>query len=470
MSLGWCELECLARIGLGFKSLQNQFFYKSQEDVERLGIEEQFVKPIVLFKDLGSGRFVQEVASVSKVFYCPQMEADLRGTGALRYIRAMADKPAAEKKQGAGKAKTIKDALALQGSGPWYAPKAALHESHIWIRKAFDSVYAPFLFEHAVALDQRCNFLEPHAGIDWRVLAAVASSSLFALSLEAHGSASMGAGALEVATSKLREVRVPDIRALDSKERLELVQRGERVWRQEKPIDWRKASEPGPLLQELDQWLLYRMDRGVGREGLYGDLRQTCRARFLLAEDKRRSLKKSQKQDIDSVAKGIATSVRQLVEGKRFPEAFGPAAPMLHLDFRSVGKLSIEVSPLFSETHLSVHDPAREVVLLEGMYPREVAEVIVRALLIGRRSFDVPSDASAAREVLLEFRAWFSNVHDRIEEGFRSSALGTRFESDLRRAIMAILGIDPRVETPTLFGRIEVSDPREGIIEQVKKA
>jgi hypothetical protein len=455
VTVGSCELGDLARVGLGFKSLQNGFFYLTQDSMDRFGIEEFFVRPIVLLKDLTGGQFIQEATFSGRLFYCSRAETDLRGTGALRYIRAMSDKPAAEKRQGR-RVTTIRDALEQQGSGPWYAPKAVPHESHIWIRKAFDSNYSPFLFGHAVALDQRCNFIQPHEGTDWRMLAAVVTSSLFALSLEVHGAASMGAGALEVATSKLREVRVPDIRALSRKELSELVGNGERVWRQDKPVDWRRVNEPGRFLQELDQWLLDRMGHRVSRERLYSDLRQTCRARFLLSEDKRKALKKSQVQDIESVAKTVASSVRQLVEGKRFPEAFVSTGPTLQLDFRGTDKLGVEISPLFSETHLVVRDLAREAILAEGMYPREVAEVIVRALLMGRRNFDVPADALVARSVLAEFKGWFSNIHDRIEEGFRASALGTRFETELRRVVMAMLGIDARVEIPVLFGRFEI--------------
>src|SRR5437870_640531 len=122
----------------------------------------------------------------------------------------MANRPATAKKQ-SGKAQTISQALAAQGGKYWYAPKAQTHKSHIWIRKAFDAVYAPFLFEEEAVLDQRCNFVKPRTGIDWECLAGVLSSSLFALALESQGAASLGAGALELPTKKLRSIPVFDV-------------------------------------------------------------------------------------------------------------------------------------------------------------------------------------------------------------------------------------------------------------------
>ena len=94
----------------------------------------------------------------------------------------MERQPAAEKKQ-AGKHQTIKDALQAQGRGGgiWYMPKAQMHEMNIWLRKAFNTVYSPFIFDQGKVVDQRCNYILPADGIDWKVLAAVLTSSLFSL-------------------------------------------------------------------------------------------------------------------------------------------------------------------------------------------------------------------------------------------------------------------------------------------------
>jgi hypothetical protein len=177
---------------LGFKSLQNQFFYVDAATIATHKIEAAFLRPIVRMQDLDNAEYLQKPMQSVSVFYCKERLQDLSGTGALRYINAMAKRPATEKKQKhSGKAPTIKQVLEAQGGGFWYAPKATLHQQNIWVRKAIDAKFSPFLFMKPTALDQRCNYVAPKAGIEWKALAALATSSLFALSLESHGAAAM---------------------------------------------------------------------------------------------------------------------------------------------------------------------------------------------------------------------------------------------------------------------------------------
>lgn len=143
MTLGVCNFESIAKVSLGFKSLQNQFFYVSKDEIKKYGIEKKYLQPIFQLGDLEADKYKQDVKPVQWVFYCKDEEADLRGTGALRYIRAMEKVPAAEKKQ-TGKRQSIKQALHDQTSkgGLWYAPKAQLHQVNIWLRKAFNTTYS----------------------------------------------------------------------------------------------------------------------------------------------------------------------------------------------------------------------------------------------------------------------------------------------------------------------------------------
>src|SRR5439155_17749904 len=144
-------------------------------------------------KDMTSGRFIQTVKPSQQLFYCTLPERDIRGTGALNYIHDLAKQPATRKKQ-AGKLQTVEGALAAQGGKLWYAPKAQPHRSNIWLRKAFDAVYAPFLSAKGIVVDQRCNFVDPQPDVDWEMVAAALTSSVFALALESLGAASLGAG------------------------------------------------------------------------------------------------------------------------------------------------------------------------------------------------------------------------------------------------------------------------------------
>src|SRR5215468_9169845 len=102
MSLGICKLGDIAKAGLGFKSLQNHFFYVSAETIQQFKIEKKYLRPILQLKDLDSASYKQTAKPSQLVFYCQDEERDLHGTGALEYIRTMEKRPATEKKQ-AGK-------------------------------------------------------------------------------------------------------------------------------------------------------------------------------------------------------------------------------------------------------------------------------------------------------------------------------------------------------------------------------
>ncbi len=406
-------------------------------------------------KDLDTESFVQTGRPSRYLFYCRLAEADLRGTAALRYIRAMAKRAAAMKKQGR-RAQTIEDALEAQSGVLWYAPKARPHKAHIWLRKAFDSVYAPYIFGKPAVVDQRCNFIEPQDTSDWQFLAAIVSSSLFALALESTGAAAMGAGALEVPTKRLREMPVIDYRKFTPADCQELIELARRVWKEDRPVDWRQQDRPGEAVVALDQFLLRKADTAVTLQAVYKDIAEVCRARLRVAADKEVKLKKVVKQDIEAVAKAISESVRLLLEGKQFPEAFCPPGVVLvRYDFSGRTTLEIECQPLMSHSHLTIRDGSSQQVLVDKLLPREVAEVIVRALLIRRRVFDAPMEAEAATQTLNAFVPWLGTVLERIEEGCRSSALGTRYEQEVREAAMRQLGLHPETKRKELFGFYE---------------
>ena len=276
-------LAQLARVALGYKSLQNEFYYVDAATIAAHGIEPRFLEPIVMLGDLDGQRFLQRPLAARRVFMCRETEATLRGTGALRYIEAMAARPVAQRKQ-SGPARTIREVLAAQSGGLWYGPKARPHAAHIWLRKAANRVYSPLLFAQAAVVDQRCNYLEPAAGLPWELLAAVLTTSVFAYVLEVYGAASMGGGTLEAATTRLRTYPVFDPRPLAPEECAELLRLAGAVWTEERPLDWGAAElRPGPRLTALDAWVLARAGVDVSADQLHAELREACRTRLRVA-------------------------------------------------------------------------------------------------------------------------------------------------------------------------------------------
>lgn len=215
--VNFTTLDCIGDVSLGYKSLQNDFFYVDRETVETYGIEARFLKPLFRLRDMEPDAFVQTAKPRMWLFHCLKDENDLRGTGAYRYIHTMGSRGAARRKQ-AGAPQTIREALKAQGGSRWYARKAVPKRHRFWIRKAFDGRYAPFVFNKRVLVDQRCNAIEPVAEVPAETLGALLTSTLFAYGVEINGSASLGGGALEAPTRQLRGYPIFDGRVLDGRE------------------------------------------------------------------------------------------------------------------------------------------------------------------------------------------------------------------------------------------------------------
>jgi len=454
MKTGTCSFGQIASVGLGFKSLQNQFFYLTKQRIQQYGVEKEFLKPIFKLADLSNSEYLQKPKPTQWLFYCNENEKDLSGTGALKYIRHMKDVPATERKQSSGKPQTVAEVLKAQGGGFWYGPKAIPHAAHIWLRKAFNTNFSPFIFDKAAALDQRCNYVLPKDDLDWKLVAAVVTSSLFTLSVESYGSATMGAGVLELATKKLPEVRVPDVRNLSAAERGQLVSLVESVWKEQSPVEWTTEQQPSKALQELDTFLLALIGAEIPLAQIYGDINDVVRSRILVARDKEQTSKAHHRVDVAAVARSIAVSVQTLLDSKRFPDDFYDAGSAgLVFDFTNCKSLDLECVPMLDQAMVDVRNAATGDILLSEQYPRPVTQVIVRALLLGRRRFVAPSDSASAEEAIQNFDKWLPSILERVEEGARMSAVGTRYEQQVLSACFRELKLDVRATSPQFYGQ-----------------
>ena len=434
------DLGRLANVHLGYKSLQNQFYYVKEETIQAYGIEDRYVRPILMLEDVEADRFVQSGSTRTFVFICADSLDEIRGSGAHKYIEAMRGRPAASTTQAAG-SRTIEQALGKQSGSTWYAPKAVLHESHVWLRKAFDGTYAPFVFKDAQVLDQRCNYITPKDGLAWTELAALLTSSVFALSVEAEGSASLGAGALEMPTTKLARLRVPDIRRLSRTKRQRLVQLARLVWDDKNPVNW---TDPDPqiseALGELDQFVLDAFGGGLSAQQLRAAIKTAVETRRRIAGAKSKSRKAAEKADVATVAEGIVKGIRAQIDGVQFPESFLPQdCGTRPLELDSQQSHSLLYQPFLGTVHVRVTD-ADDRVEFEETFGEAVGGVLVRALMLGRRKFDFPEDEVVAVAALHKFLGWIRPILDDIEEACTSSFLGGRFDSEVLRTAYLQLG------------------------------
>ena len=443
-------LSEIAHASLGYKSLQNDFFYVGKDTVETYGIEKHYLKPIFMLKDFTSAKFLQAPTPRLWLFHCQDEERDLRGTGAYRYIQTMSERAAAQRKQ-SGKTQTIREVLEQQGGQIWYAPKALPHRHRLWLRKAFDGVFAPFIFSKAVLVDQRCNAIAPVEGVDHDSLAAVLTSTVFGYSLEINGSASMGAGALEAPTTRLRAYPVFDVRQLRPSEHKTLHRLAQEVWDNESPIDWTDRPKPGKHLRALDKWLIERAGDLITADTLYNDLSSVCAERIQVAQDKTRTTKKHKNDSISSVAKSIAETIARLLESRRFPEDFCPSdtgTDVVTISLTRGSLRQIELHPFMHTAELTLRGDGSEP-LFQANLDLPVAEAIVRALLAGRGSFTMSTNAKAVEASVGAFLKWFSSIQKKLEDGIANSALGTGYEDQLTAEVFKLLGLHPMLTHKT---------------------
>ncbi|HLP66084.1 MAG TPA: hypothetical protein VK181_01045 [Rhizobium sp.] len=449
-------LHSFAKVSLGYKSLQNNFFYVNKATIATYGIEGKFLIPMLMLRDLDPANYKQKPTPSLWLFSCKEKQGDLRGTGAWRYIEAMADRAAADRKQ-SGKNLTIREALDAQSGGLWYAPKAKPAFHHIWLRKAVNTIYAPFLFEKAALIDQRLNSISPLEGIEWKELGAALTSSLFTYSLEINGAASMGAGALEAPTTKLRDYPVLDIMALKPTGRKRLVSLAENVWLNEPPIDWGSEHwQPGKHLRALDEWILKTAGESVSVDQMYADIRATCQSRILVAEDKTKKSKKQESDSIGSVASAIVRSVEPRLKTKNFPDDFAKGVKLdLPLIFDRGSLKEIAIGKLLDSYELEVRTKGG-LTVYAATHPSSVAEAIIRAILLGRSTFSVSTDRKAMDQALDKFFEWVLEAEEEIKSAVNESAFGTGYEDALKKEVYSRLGIHPLTGAKELPAQISL--------------
>ncbi len=453
------KLSELADVGLGYKSLQNDFFYVTADTVSTYGIESQFLMPIVLMSDFDDSRFIQRTTGSQQIFVCSESERDLRSTGAMRYIRAMQDRPAGRKKQ-SGKPATMKEALAAQSGSLWYAPKATPHASKLWYRKAIDRNFAPFVFDRPTVVDQRCNFItSKDTRLDDPVAAAV-SSTVFSLAVESEGVAALGAGALEMRTGFLRSLPILDVRKLSASTLDQIVNAARAAWLQP-PFDWTLSAGPtiGDPIRELDTLVLRSLRTAVALDQIYRELGETCRARIAVGKARAVAAKDSEAENIGELATAIADSVRPLLDGKQFPESFlcSPSRT-INIDL-GTDYAHVVVETVLTQSSVTVHD-GNGAVIQTYKVPSAVAECVVRAVLLGRRRFRAPASVTEARTAVAAFLVWFGEVNQRLEDAVRDSSVGTRFHHELIDASCRKLGIDRRAGAAEPPGDVELRPAR----------
>lgn len=414
------KLSDFARIRLGYKSLQNDFFYVNKETIDRFRIESQYLVPVLRLRDLDHKAYFQNVTPKVWVFYCKEEPADLRGTGASRYIewgRLQTTKPRKQSE----KPVRFPDAPALQSQKHWYWPAAPLHKTKIAVRKGISEIYAPFLFKSPAVVDQRCQLVTPD-GVTNELLSAYLASSLFALALETNADLGLGEGVLTLATTSLRSLPTIDLSSIGAKDAKLIDQAFQALAATTPPTA--KGLSKNDKQRQLDSAFLKALGLQESQVGeLHEGVRMLSFARTSKAGRRASMRAVGEKANIAAVIENVATSLGAWLQIRRFPEGFSNTAGGPKLTFTD-RPLEVTMQPFLGSCNVTVEsDRGKE---YEETISIEQAEVLLRALQMGRRKLTLPATDAECRSALKAFQAFLDEFEGELIDKFADVGLGER--------------------------------------------
>jgi hypothetical protein len=435
------KLEDFVEIDLGYKTLMNAFFHLDREKIAQFGIEASYLEPVFALSDLDGTRFVQNTDPTKWLFTCDKPVTDLRGTGALRYIRFAQNQETGGKKQAGKTLSTWKDALSKQGGKYWYSPKAAVRRRRIALRKGIDTTYSPYIFERGVSFDQRLYVAAPHSGIDESVLIAYLLSSLFALSLEVNADMGQGDGVLTMGTKALRRLPSVDLGAIsrDPVKRKLVVEASAAVLTGA-PRDAQQLSAD-PEIRLLDESFMRALSIDIAvAADVERDVAALARARTGIAQ--KRKTYKAQTEDVNvgAVVVSFVDRLRPWLEARRFPEDYLFKSDIVeNLNFGRE-QLSVDASIMLDQCHLRISGIGDRVIC-ELDCNVFAAEVVLRTLQLGRREFPLVRESQRAASLLRDLRIFISDFERKYDDVLSESTISYRFIGDVKRRTLKALAV-----------------------------
>jgi hypothetical protein len=429
-------------VDLGHKSLLHEFFHLTNETIDKYSIEASFLQPVFRKDDLSDTAFLQSGKPSVSLFMCDKSPADLRGTGAWKYItwaqRQEIKKP---KKQSAAPMKWA-EALKKQGGKYWYSPKAQPPFGKIALRKGIDKNYAPYIFSETVTLDQRLYVIAPKPGIPEALVIGYLASSLFALSLEVNADMALGDGVLTLGTKALRGLPCIDLAALAiDKKFMGALSAHVKAMLPKKPPTITSISTNGDV-RRLDELFVSCLGLDPKRSmECSAEVGRLGAARIALARMRKTVKIAKEVVDVSAVTESFVSQLRPWVEARRFPEdsiRIDDATLQLHFP---AGPLVVETSPLLGTCYVKIPD-VRQIVVFEDTVDGLVAELLLRILQWGRRDFPLPTSADRANDLIKVLDVMVSAFEVEYMHVFANVKIGQRYAWELRARVLSSLNMD----------------------------
>lgn len=429
MTVGAVALRELADVHLGVKTFLNPFFYVDDARISQFGIETRFLEPVFRANDAKKDRVLQNVGRTkSQIFRCSTTLDKLTGTGAAKYIR-WAESQRHPGRRGQPGVLWKETPAVRPAERVWYQNQAMPPPARIVVLKLLNDQLAPYILSKKIRVDQSYNQVAAKPNVDEDLLVAALCSGWFAMAMETLGRTSMGQGGLQVPTEDLRQLPVPDVRALSKNEATSWKSAASALLRKRRltTAELRTSKEQSAL----DLVVMKSLGvRGSRLHELYDGIEHLADTRRHLATARGSIQRERYVTDLDAVAKDIATQLRASVRD-RFPKDFvlpGAATTPVQL-----GDLPIELSSELMLGQRRVIVLAAGTVVWDSALPQHVGEVFIRAVQLGQRDFDLPTEDDTADGALKKLETLVKELEAQVTR--LTSAASPAAQSELRRRV-----------------------------------
>ena len=180
------RLGDIATVRFGIKTGANPFFYLTQEDIERWGVEREFLRPVMTSPQESRSITVDPANLPKQLFMCHPDRDELAGTCALDYIRW-------------GEERGYHQRSSTRSRPRWY-DLGRSSRVQLGMNKLVNTTARSYLSLSGLRFTDNFQIMTLQEGMSTVSLCAALNSTLFQLVLNTEARANFGEGVLEIQT------------------------------------------------------------------------------------------------------------------------------------------------------------------------------------------------------------------------------------------------------------------------------
>lgn len=443
----FCLLRDIALPKRGGVTRINEFFYVSGEVIERFGIEEEYLLPLIKSPKESKRIEIEPSELPLQVFVCRETKAELRRRhhkGALAYIEWGEKQTYAS---GNDQGLPWPQGTWVKDRQPgWYAlPDSETNPSQIFFSKAQDDAHFHRFSRSKLIPDQRLYYLAPANGTSAAIVSAILNSSVCSLATELAGPVTAGDGVLELRVEDARDYMiVPDLRSASASVKKAITDAFEKLCERDISDVFEEVKQKDR--QALDAAVLRAigLDPKKYLQPIYDGLCELVRERVELGQMRGKARKTkarktgAEKQTLQDVL------TEELPNGPhRFPDDFFSDAA------KADGKTDLEL-------------PAKELVLDTGgfipaLYAKDKTwshsvksaaegKFLLYAQQAGHKVAQVPTKLVEVSRTVANYEGYLRELRKRLYEAFYRRTLDARVAATLTQSVFDKFRL-PKVET-----------------------